>query len=108
MLPSYLETYANVALEAMAAGTPVVVTDAPGCRDTVVDGVDGLLVPTKSPESIANAVGRVASEPELRSQLVERGLAKARSQDWSNIAARYAVEYERLRGGEGQGSQIRK
>jgi alpha-maltose-1-phosphate synthase len=40
------ETFGQAAIEAMAAGLPVVVTDCDGCRDTVRHGEDGLLVPT--------------------------------------------------------------
>jgi starch synthase len=40
------ETFGQAAIEAMAAGLPVVVTDCDGCRDTVRHGEDGILVPT--------------------------------------------------------------
>lgn len=96
ILPSYLETYANVALESMAAGTPVIVTDVPGCRDTVVDGADGLIVPSNSPDAIAAAIERIGYDSPLRSRLVRGGLEKASAQDWSSIAKLYAAEYHRL------------
>lgn len=45
VLPSYREGTPKTVLEAMATGRPVITTDAPGCRETVKDGVNGLLVP---------------------------------------------------------------
>lgn len=45
VLPSYHEGTPKSVLEAMAVGRPILTTDAPGCRETVVDGVNGLLVP---------------------------------------------------------------
>ena len=93
---SYLETYANVAVEAMAAGIPAIVTDAPGCRDTIVNGKDGLVVPTYSPENIAEAILRLENDPELRDTIVENGKRKANKQDWDNVARQYLEVYESL------------
>lgn len=48
VLPSYREGTPRSVLEAMATGRPIITTDAPGCRETVIDGVNGFLVPTKN------------------------------------------------------------
>ncbi len=48
VLPSYREGTPRSVLEAMAMGRPVITTDAPGCRETVIDGVNGFLVPVKN------------------------------------------------------------
>ncbi|WER49569.1 glycosyltransferase family 4 protein [Cupriavidus sp. WKF15] len=48
VLPSYGEGTPRSVLEAMAMGRPIITTDAPGCRETVVDGDNGILVPVKS------------------------------------------------------------
>src|SRR5690606_29911566 len=50
VLPSYREGFPRSTQEAMAIGRAVITTDAPGCRETVVDGVNGYLVPRWSSE----------------------------------------------------------
>ncbi|NLD49209.1 MAG: glycosyltransferase family 4 protein [Clostridiaceae bacterium] len=47
VLPSYREGTPRTVLEAMAMGRPIITTDAPGCRETVVDGVTGFIVPVQ-------------------------------------------------------------
>lgn len=53
VLPSYHEGTPKSVLEAMATGRPIITTDAPGCRETVVDGVNGFLVPVKNSKVLA-------------------------------------------------------
>jgi glycosyltransferase involved in cell wall biosynthesis len=65
VLPSYREGTPRSVLEAMAMGRPVVTTDAPGCRETVLEGVNGLLVPPKDWEALYRAMRRFVDEPRL-------------------------------------------
>jgi L-malate glycosyltransferase len=58
-LPSLWEGQAGALLEAMATGVPVITTDTPGNRELVEDGVNGLLVPARDPESLADAIEQV-------------------------------------------------
>lgn len=53
VLPSYHEGTPKTVLEAMAMGRPIITTDAPGCRETVIDGLNGFLVPVKDSEKLA-------------------------------------------------------
>ena len=53
VLPSYREGFPRSTQEAMAIGRPVITTDVPGCRDTVIDGVNGFLVPKWNPQVLA-------------------------------------------------------
>ena len=58
VMPSYHEGMSNVNLESAANGRPVITTDVPGCRETVDDGVSGLLVKAKDASSLVNGVGK--------------------------------------------------
>lgn len=65
VLPSYGEGTPRSVLEALAMGRPVITTDVPGCRETVVDGDNGFLIPVKSVDALAAAMVRFINEPEL-------------------------------------------
>lgn len=68
VLPSYREGTPRSVLEAMATGRPVITSDAPGCRETVIDGVNGFLVPSRDPEALAEAMVRLIEQPEAETQ----------------------------------------
>lgn len=53
VLPSYREGTPRTVLEAMAMGRPIITTDAPGCRETVIDGKNGFLVPVGDVEALS-------------------------------------------------------
>ena len=66
VLPSYYrEGTPHSILEAMAMGRPVVTTDAPGCRETVQEGVNGYLVPPRDAAALAGALERFLAAPAL-------------------------------------------
>jgi glycosyltransferase involved in cell wall biosynthesis len=65
VLPSYREGTPRTVLEAMAMGRPVITTDAPGCRETVIDGYNGFLVPIKSVDLLVEAMEKFILQPEL-------------------------------------------
>jgi glycosyltransferase involved in cell wall biosynthesis len=65
VLPSYREGTPRSVLEAMAMGRAIVTTDAPGCRETVIDGENGLLVPPRDADALYLAMMRFVDEPEL-------------------------------------------
>ncbi len=56
VLPSYREGTPRSTLEALSTGRPIITTDAPGCRETVIHKKNGLLVPIKDPIALANAM----------------------------------------------------
>jgi glycosyltransferase involved in cell wall biosynthesis len=56
VLPSYREGAPRSVLEAMSMGRPIVTTDAPGCRETVIDSKNGFLVPVKNVDALVKAM----------------------------------------------------
>lgn len=72
VLPSYREGTPRTVLEAMAMGRAVITTDAPGCRETVVDGDNGYLVAVKSADELAQAMLRLIENPELIAAMGQR------------------------------------
>lgn len=80
VLPSYREGVPRSTQEAMAMGRPVITTDAPGCRETVVEGVNGFLVPPRDAQALAAAMLRFIQEPALVARMGQesRRLAEER------------------------------
>jgi glycosyltransferase involved in cell wall biosynthesis len=69
VLPSYREGTPRSTLEAMAMGRPIITTDAPGCRETVKDGVNGFLVPVKDIDKLRYAMEQFILHNELISRM---------------------------------------
>lgn len=81
VLPSYYrEGVPRSIQEAMAVGRPIITTDSVGCRDTVEHGVNGFLVPPRSPESLAEAMLQIAADPDEMAAmgLASRAIAETR------------------------------
>lgn len=72
VLPSYREGTPRTVLEAMAMGRAVITTDAPGCRETVVDGDNGFLVPVKDVRALADAMMKMVATPGLAASMGAR------------------------------------
>ena len=64
VLPSYREGVPRSTQEAMAIGRAIITTDVPGCRETVVDGLNGFLVPKWDPEALAKKMIYFIEHPE--------------------------------------------
>ncbi|MFY9953178.1 glycosyltransferase [Bradyrhizobium sp.] len=71
VLPSHREGLPITLLEAAACGRPLIATDAPGCREIVIEDQTGLLVPIESPADLAQAILRLAESPHLRARYGE-------------------------------------
>jgi glycosyltransferase involved in cell wall biosynthesis len=99
LLPSHREGLPRALLEAAACGRPIVTTDVPGCRDVVADGVNGILVPPRSPEAIAAAIERLARDPALRARLGAAGRERVVAEFGDGVVIARTVElYHRLLG----------
>lgn len=69
VLPSYREGTPRSVIEAMSMGRPIITTDAPGCRETVIHGVNGFLVPIGDPVALAKSMRKFIESPDLISQM---------------------------------------
>jgi glycosyltransferase involved in cell wall biosynthesis len=80
ILPSYYrEGTPRSVLEALATGRPVITTDAPGCRETVVHGENGLLVPSRDAHALAEAMIQLLEAPAADvERMAQASLALAR------------------------------
>ncbi|NCI79686.1 glycosyltransferase family 4 protein [Acinetobacter kanungonis] len=65
VLPSYREGVPRSTQEAMAIGRPVISTNVPGCRETVVNGLNGFLVPKWNPEALAEKMCYFIENPQM-------------------------------------------
>ena len=67
-------------IEATATGRPIITTNSVGCRETVIDGVNGYLIPVKSPKILAEKIVHLVEAPDLRKKMgyESRKLAETR------------------------------
>ena len=72
VLPSYREGTPRTVLEAMAMGRPIITTDAPGCRETVIHGDNGFLVPVQSVDALVQAMLEFIEDPALATRMGKR------------------------------------
>ena len=72
VLPSYREGTPRSVLEAMAMGRAIITTDAPGCRETVVEGENGFLVPPRDADSLFRAMVRFIEDDGLADRMGSR------------------------------------
>ena len=105
VLPSYREGTPRTVLEAMAMGRAVITTDAPGCRETVKSGTNGLLVPPKNTEKLMEAMEYLADNPEQRTAMGKAGRQIAEQKYASDKVAFSLVEQIGL--GTGQLAGVR-
>ena len=90
------ESFGIVLLEAMASGIPLVASDIPGFRRVVTSGKDGILVAPCSPEEIADAVTRIASDPAMTARMTAAGREKAITFDWRSVTAELEESFRRI------------
>lgn len=78
VLPSYREGTPRSVLEALATGRPVITTDTPGCRETVIDGENGFLIAPRDASALEKAMERFILDPGLIAPMAAASLKLAR------------------------------
>ena len=98
VLPSNnYEGCSNFLLEAMGIGTPCVATNVGGNPELITDGENGLLVPARDPEALANAIIRLVRQPELTTRLVLAANSRLRSNfSLQRMVEQYSNRWESL------------
>jgi len=97
VLPSYREGFPRSALEAMATELPVVATNIRGCREAVVHGETGFIVPPKDAKALAEAVAFLLEHPEKAKAMGRAGRERAvKLYDQRVVADRFVGAFDRL------------
>jgi glycosyltransferase involved in cell wall biosynthesis len=89
VMSSRYEGFPNALVEAISYGVPVISTSWAGAAEIITDGVDGLLVPVTSPESLAMSMRRLMSDPELRNRLRRNASAVSHRYDIRAVVERW-------------------
>lgn len=96
-LPSLGEGLPTVLIEAAACGRAIVATDVAGCREVVVDGVNGLLVPPNDSTALARALARLLDDPALRAAMGAAGRQRVQALFADRLIIRQIMDiYARL------------
>ncbi|MDE8346390.1 MAG: glycosyltransferase family 4 protein [Acidocella sp.] len=103
---TYREGLPKSALEAMAAGKPLVATDIPGCREAVVDGQTGFLTPAGDVAALAGAIKTLIDDPARRAAFGQAGRERAVTYFADGVVcaqtlAVYEAAYAGLKPGDG-------
>ncbi|WP_228255362.1 glycosyltransferase family 4 protein [Ornithinimicrobium avium] len=99
VVPSRVEAFGIVVLEAWASGTPLVATTRGGPADLVTDGVDGRLVDPEDTTALARAVVQLLSDREKSRRMATRGLETVRRFTWDRVVDAYMQIYGSVQSG---------
>ena len=97
VLPSYREGFPRSLMEAAAMSRPVVASDVSGCRQTVINGQNGFLVPAKDSRALAEKIAQLIDDPQLARRFGAAGRALAEERfDVNKVIARLRTCYAEL------------
>jgi D-inositol-3-phosphate glycosyltransferase len=96
VVPSHYESFGLVALEAMACGAPVVASETGGLAFLVRDGETGFHVPAGDAGALAERIGQLLEDQELRTRIGEQAAEYAKGYAWPLITERVARLYRKL------------
>lgn len=96
VLPSYREGLPKSLIETCSIGRPIITTDVPGCRECVIEGYNGMIVPVKDPISLAKAILKMVNNRELQLKM-GRNSRKMAEQEFSidNVIERHFEIYRK-------------
>ncbi len=94
VMPSHYESFGMVALEAMAMGVPVIASEVGGLAFLVQDGINGLHVPSRDPEALAECIYQLLTDEPYRARLAQGARNYAITYDWQHIVRRMIRVYE--------------
>jgi len=89
IFPSVTEGFGIGILEAMSYGRPVITTEGAGAADCINDGLNGFIVPIRSPEAIADRIDWFRNNREKIPEMGQKARRKARKYTWPAIRSRY-------------------
>jgi glycosyltransferase involved in cell wall biosynthesis len=96
VLPSLEDGFGLVALEAMAAGRPVIVSEHAGVKDVVREGRDGFVVPIRSPDAIAEKLQWLHDHPAERQAMGRAAREQALRYPWARYGDEVVAAYRRV------------
>lgn len=98
VLPSYYgEGLPKVLIEAAASGRPIITTDHPGCRDAIINGVTGLLVPVGNVNALVKSISSLLNNPNLCNQMGIAGRKLAEEKfDVKQVVTQHMSIYDNL------------
>lgn len=97
VIPSRIEPFGIVALEFMAAGTPVVVSETGGLKDMLRDKDTCLFFENGNVDALAHKMELMLSDQELREKLSENGIKEIQNYKWDSISNRYLSCFHKLK-----------
>jgi len=95
VMPSLIESFGIVLIEAMSAGLPVIAANGPGCRDVVRDGQTGILYSGQTAK-LTESMNRLLADEALCQRLAQQGSEAADEYDWDLVVDRYLQLYAEL------------
>lgn len=98
VLPSHLEPFGIVCLEAMRAAKPIIATNTGGPPEFIRNNIDGLLVPPKDDVALFHAMEKLCSSADLQKSFGESVYLQVQNFDWSKITNQYIEIYNTLLG----------
>ncbi|MEN6404579.1 MAG: glycosyltransferase, partial [Armatimonadia bacterium] len=103
-IPSLYEPFGMVALEAMAAGRPVIASATGGLKETVLAGATGVAIPPRDPRALASAVVQLLMNPQAAASLGRQAQERIATEfRWDDVATRTVRAWEHLATADGQG-----